>query len=155
MKTLAFFFALMVPAFARLGETVDECRTRYGKESSVDEKLSMMEFRKAGFRLMITFDAGRAAYMFINHDPTNDFIPTNPEITDAEIETLLKSNGGGSEWVERKDFDMISKTWDTKDGKRIAIYDTLKHNIMIVSVDYGQKMAEKRKLEQKQNLDGF
>lgn len=65
MKTLAFFFALISPVFARLGESLKECEARYGEPTEVDQKLSLAVFAKAGFTLAIQFEAGRAGMIVI------------------------------------------------------------------------------------------
>jgi hypothetical protein len=156
MKTLAFFFALMVPVFGRLGETVPECKARYGEPISVEEAASMLVFKKAGFNICVTFDQGRASYIFISKEkPSSGFSIGDPEISVAERETFRNANTGGSKWILREDFDFVNETHDTEDKKRVVMYDTLKHHLMFFTMDYAKKRAAAKEAEEKKALEGF
>lgn len=154
MKALTFFFALMAPAFGRMGETVGECRGRYGKEIKVEESISGMGFFKAGYMILAYFDEGRVGMLNIFHPSVDQISGSRPVITEEEIDTFLKENGSGSEWVEREDFDPVNRTWDSKDGKKLAIYDTMKHKLVIATLEYRAKMDAKRAAEEKRKFDG-
>lgn len=155
MKTLAFFFALIIPVSARLGETMEECRVRYGKETDMDEENSSMVFTKAGFRIYAVFVEGRVGVMTVAHSVGKNVLGTPPDITEAELTAFKEANSGGSEWVARGDLSIMNKTWDTKDNKRVAVYDTLKHALTMFTTDYAKKRAAKKAEEEKKNLEGF
>ena len=57
MKKLLLFILLLVSisSFARLGETLKQCRTRYGREALSDTPRKIYFFRKKNFSIMLMF----------------------------------------------------------------------------------------------------
>lgn len=161
MKTLAFFFVLIstfiLPLSARLGETVPEATARYGDPAGRDEKLSALIFNKSGFTLCAYFHQGRVGMLYITKDgDPNEFIKTHPAISDTEITSFLKANGAGIGWEDTTgQFEMVSQSWKTKDGKKIAIYNKIKHELTIVTMEFAEAHEKQKAQDEKKNLEGF
>lgn len=126
MKTLTFFFAMMLPVLARIGESEDQCDTRYGKPS-FGKELNVRLYTKAGLELGVIFRGGKAGILFVNHSE-KDILNTPKELSETEIETLLKANSGGVEWKKSNVGGFMKKSWETEDGKILAAYDPLKQS---------------------------
>ena len=104
MKSLTFAFMILTTTFpfhtanARLGESLEQCISRYGKpltvntdgylNSDVPENMTYNEFEKDGMKICITFMTDRAES--ISYSPTNNVLPRK----DAEYLIQLNSQGG-------------------------------------------------------------
>ena len=115
LGTLAFG---LCPVSARVGETLDQCKKRYGKATPIpqiynfgDEAKDLVyyNFAKNGIDIQIGFLKGTAADLSFRHhhvaDPnasatTDPTSTTNPADvwTQVEIDTLLAANSGGMSW---------------------------------------------------------
>jgi hypothetical protein len=98
LPVLASGISLMLPARARLGETLDQCIARYGVPVAETNGLMQGEksvsFAKAGIRVRIEFMNGKAAFLsFSKHGLTQ-----NDELQ------LLESNAGKQTWSTAEDF---------------------------------------------------
>lgn len=67
----------------------------------------------------------------------------------------MTSNSGGSTWVERGDVDFINKTYDSKDGKYLAIQNKVENTLTFITMKHLKKTLEAKATEEKKNLDGF
>jgi hypothetical protein len=155
MKVFLFLFLAMAsPASARLGETVQECRKRYGKEIEVDNENGVMAFEKEGWMIAVMFHKGRAGALSFQHkkEPGGIF---NPKISDVEIATLLKANGGGQEWTASDDIDFINRKFFTPNASRAASYDTVESRLFVMTKEYLDFTAEKKADAEKAKIDGF
>ncbi len=154
MKTLAFFFALVSPLFARLGESLEECKARYGEPYEVLQESSTACFNKAGLTVIIQFDKGRAAGIVFHKKKEAGETVIAP-LSDTELVALLASNSGGATWVEREDLDLVKKIYDTKDESRLAIYDKIQHRLSFFTMAYLNMIEAKKEAEEAKNLNGF
>ncbi|MES2440897.1 MAG: hypothetical protein V4584_17660 [Verrucomicrobiota bacterium] len=119
MKPLILFFLLMIPAFGRLGETLEQCRVRYGKETKVlQEKPVVRLFRKDGFDLSITFAKEVARQILVTRTP-DAAGSRGKDLAEAEAKAFLEANGNGSPWVS----EFGGMMYSTKDGQRSATKD--------------------------------
>jgi hypothetical protein len=98
-----FVLALARPAFARVGETLDQCKKRYGKATAVPQPydfgdqakdLVYFDFEKNGIAIQIGFLNGIASDLSFHH---SEGVPT-PAFTQVEIDTLLADNGNDMAW---------------------------------------------------------
>jgi hypothetical protein len=92
---LILFFAAVLPAYARLGETKEQSIARYetpvpqAPEASGGEDILL--FKKNGIEINATFENGKCVDLtFLNLD--------HSDFTDDEINTLLSLNSQGLEW---------------------------------------------------------
>jgi len=112
MKFLAFIFVLYFPltASARIGENILECRERYGNaelECDGEFQVDYSLFEKSIYKIHANFWGGVIHQM----DYTKD-----TELTDLEIDYILKVNSVKSKWRRIDD-----STWMTKNGQLIAV----------------------------------
>lgn len=147
---LIFFFAIALDASARYGETLDQCRRRYGKETTTGKQHT---FQKNGFTITCLIEDKTteciAYQMHKNHKPAP--IPL------TVIKELLKSNGGTLVWTPTtnadSDADLLEGPvrWTSSDQKLEAIYNPEKHLLIISSIAWADansaaiQAAEKNK----------
>ena len=123
VSVILFFAALSClaasPAWARIGETLEECIARYGNVTKIDEQKGQIFFEKNGYAICATFFNGQVDTMsFKRRIPGSDtFAPLNAE----EIQLLLKANGGDKKWQSRN-VDGPNPEWQTEDGLMFADY---------------------------------
>ena len=124
-----FVLALAMPAFARVGETLDQCKKRYGKATAVPapydfgeqaKELYYFNFQKNGIDIQIGFLKGVASDLSFHHHPdpaTEGATAADAKpaaLTPIEIDTLLSDNSNDLSW----------KTVGVGDGKLIFFPDT-------------------------------
>ena len=119
---LIFAVALgFFPASARVGETLDQCKKRYGKATATAapydfgdqaKDLYYFNFQKNGIDIQIGFLKGIASDLSFHHHGDTAAPPT--PFTQTEIDTLLADNSN----------DMAWKTVGVADGKLIFFPDT-------------------------------
>jgi hypothetical protein len=116
LALLLFIVALgLLPASARVGETLEQCKKRYGKAVGAptpyefaDEakELVYCSFQKSGIDILIGFLNGKAADLSFHHhhdpaapapDPTDPTAPSDA-FTQVEIDTLLADNANDLTW---------------------------------------------------------
>lgn len=119
---LIAFASLCQQASARIGETPEQCQTRYGKPIAVDndEGITSFTFKKASIIIDVYFYNGKA--------DTINFHKVNSKgkciaLSENEVQYLLETNSGGIKWKEPKILTAIGdKLWETEDGKIRANY---------------------------------
>jgi hypothetical protein len=101
MKTLLFgllsIALLVLPRIAqcRIGETLQECETRYGKPVEVKKDAAL--FLKNGMNVSVHFTGGNVDEIsYYKKDPKNPKKSVSP--TDAETNILLRANSQDSFW---------------------------------------------------------
>jgi len=141
----------------RLGETVEECRVRYGEPENLKPKkigqLPSNSYLRNGYRLQIVFvqdERGtyRAAAIIYSRPEKG----TGGDLKEAEIQTFLKLNAGRHRWQERTDTFAMARAWSCKELDLRADYDVqLGHGyaLCVVSQKYDDacKEAERKQLE--------
>jgi hypothetical protein len=154
---LGLVLLLPVRVIARIGETPAQCEARYGKPIKSFEGTDSVGVRKAGLRGLVGFHEGKADMIVYEKDPPDTSSQSN-KMSDNEIETLLKTNGGDKKWKNTNtismspDVSVVIKRWETEDGALIAEYEVLS-NMLIVSTK-GRKEREEKSKEAKK-LEGF
>lgn len=123
MKTLAFFFAMMVPVLGRIGETKAQCAERYGSSSDGPASGSDLVFyKKNGIGIQISFAEGRAESIYYSLIPTSDNIVA--KLSDIQIQSILTATEVGGPWKEQaaEDFvgSLFKKNYVRGDGKAFA-----------------------------------
>jgi hypothetical protein len=120
---LFFVVALgFLPAAARVGETLDQCKKRYGKATPIPQvydfgeqakDLAYYNFEKNGIEIQIGFLNGIASDLSFHHhaDAASDAsvpnLTTPNAFTPFEIETLLADNASGMAWKTVQDGKLI------------------------------------------------
>jgi len=139
---LALVVTVIAGADARIGETVSQCKERYGdsletlepKVSESDEEA--LRFRKSGIDIRVEFKAGKAWSISFS----------KRGITDTERATLLKANSEGSLWSGPIDFGGRDY-WISDIGKMIAMQRKIgaRQIVQVVTRDYVKAADTRRK----------
>ena len=132
--------------FARIGETDQQCVARYGEPTKTLPNNSFL-YQKSDLNIFIIFFNGKADAIAYRK------IAKGQQLSENEIEVLLKSNSGGVPWQERAAISM-NRNWETENGELLANYDPVEHLLMIATKDYFAR-KEKRDAKEDHNLEGF
>ena len=163
MKKLPPFFILTIALFlalpstrAHIGETPEQCDTRYGApvkvEQETDKHDAYRAYLKSGFIIIALFHQGICDLVAFQKQE-RDALHESAEISTNEINILLKSNGENSPWIKGADGMHTVCCWNTENGKISATYDSIQsHCLNIVTSDYLKRQDEKRKSEEAKNL---
>ena len=105
-KYLLLTFVLgILPASARLGESLEQLTSRYGAPTSTSKKLTV--FQKGPVLIMVTLWEGKCDSIILIR-------PENSPYTNDQIQALLDVNAGDSVWTGE------NKRFVTTDKKRSA-----------------------------------
>jgi hypothetical protein len=155
MKVFLFLLLAALPCSARLGETIEQCRARYGKETRIlkDSEGDIHEYSKAGFVIGIRFHQGKAAIIVANKPPQG-LLGIPDEITPAELEALISANGRGSAWTKIEG-DIVKDKWVSDDKRGLATYDTINNRLSLYDIAANERMIEAKAAKEKAKLEGF
>jgi hypothetical protein len=156
MKTILILILSASACLARIGETLEQCSARYGKEISRQKEggKEVIGFLKGELMTGVQMREAKAVtLLFVKHNENQAF---PPELSAAELKTLLDANSAGSTWVETtKQFDFVNRTWKTQNDERMAIYDTVKRTLIITTFEEANRMASEKEAAEKKDLDGY
>lgn len=147
-------------ALARLGETFDQCETRYGIAEPIKATApatTTYRFTSHGFLILIGFFEGRAHYLVFGKDVESEPLATyldRKEFSETEITVLLDANKGTNTW---KEIDHIAATrdWTRSDQRAVASYSRSQYIFMLASKEYVDRSAALRTAKEKVALSGF
>lgn len=136
---------LSITAEARLGETVAECKARYGEELDRDDAKRYLGFNKNGFIVMAFFDADLKCekLIFLRED--------KGEMSSTQKDLLVKANLGDSAEATRFGID---EGW-VSETTGIGVYEMLHETLSFWTVAAAERMIEERKAAESKALDGF
>jgi len=149
-KVVLVGLLLLLPSttFARIGETLTQCEARYGKADRTDKDTGVVYFLKGGFYIMVDFHQGKAEAVGYKKEQGGK------EMSDNEIETLLKANGEDKKW-KRIESITIKQQWRTEDGLLVAVYYPV-DNILLVGTQEGlARFRTEKKAKEDKKLEGF
>lgn len=148
MRTLLIAAFCLSPGAgeARLGETPEQCATRYGEPSG--EKGRKVVYRKNGFAIAAWFHAGKCDCIVFRKeiDPGLDL---GEEISEPEIEALLEANRGDGKWTKAK-----ANQWAIGE-ERIAIYLFSRNDLVIATLAGAEHWMKDQAAKKKANLKDF
>lgn len=128
---------------AQMGGTPDQCITRYGKlEREAIKTSGLLYFRTERLCYIAHFYRNHCDVLsiFSNRSPMG--IPEG--LSEEQIADLLQSEGGGQGWTPVERFS-INGVWNSPDSRSFAIYDTMRHKLVIMTRDSYKR--EKKTLE--------
>ena len=160
MKTaalLATLFLATLPASARIGETLEQCRARYGPEKrdvvQASKAARCKSFLKNGFSLDFTFEDGKAVMVFIIKRDPDDPAKTIP-MSKEEAVLLLSVNPPGEKWLTGSGGIMETEDHAFKaHGIDPRAFDV--PCMRIFNVAASKRMEAVKAAEENQKLDGF
>jgi hypothetical protein len=112
-------FCFQLIAFARIGETPNQCQKRYGyaiSEQKMSNELVKRIYKKDKIHITIYFYKNIAAKIVYQKEMVNF---SNPPLDSQEIMTLLNANSQGNSWEK---MDLIKKAYNTKDELKSKDY---------------------------------
>jgi hypothetical protein len=148
---VAIVLTLSSTAVARIGETLEQCQSRYGKEIRRANGCSV--FIKAGFYIMVQFYEGKADSILFRKVEQN-ILDMPVEISPNEIQNLLKQNGGGKTWKETHEV-IIGSSWATEDRSVLAGYTAMDRVLVIFTLDHSLRNLAAKKAKEDKKLEGF
>jgi len=155
MRTLLLIpiFALcMSPsAWARIGDTLQECQKRYGESKKVAGPNHY--FKKGGFSIVVTLFENKVDFIGYWKAEEN-VLGISVAMSENEIEQLLKVNSGERVWKKREVIS-VNQEWQTEDGDLAASYRTLENNLVIATKGNLERAAAAKKSKENKALEGF
>ena len=118
------------PLEARIDDDCAASAARYGKpvQDSLKES-GLLYYRKDGLCLIAHFFSGRCDVMSIFSEKQFEGVP---ESLPEEKLTLLLNREGGAGWRRVPRLSM-NDVWGSIDGRLFAIYDTMRHKLVIMT----------------------
>jgi hypothetical protein len=117
---------------AQIGASPEQAVARYGKpEREAFNGKGLLYFRKDGLCLIAHFQKGRCDVLSIFSGKSE--MGVAEDLWDRRIDQLLATEGGGPDW--RLTRYAINGLWLSRDGQRLAIYDTMRHKLVIMTRD--------------------
>ncbi|RYD67686.1 MAG: hypothetical protein EOP83_02325 [Verrucomicrobiaceae bacterium] len=153
MRLLLLLLVSALPASARLGETRDECDKRYGIPVKTLEGGGIV-YAKAGLHIVATFWNSKVSHIMVCK-VERDALNTPKELSQNEIEILLKANDGGSEWKKSEALAFMRSQWERADGKAVALYKQTDNYLTIIDTAYASHLDEEKEKKEAKVLDGF
>ena len=154
MKTAAILAAISLSlssaSFARLGETMDKCRERYG---ALDQDASYPTRYSASvgdYIVTVEFIDGICegiGYVKISSDPAR----RKEQLSQLEVETLIKNNFGGAPYVT--DEGIGQTNFRAKDLSRFGNYDAIQKMLVLFTKKLAQKMSADKTAAEKKSLE--
>lgn len=139
MRALPLLFLLLtaLPTFARLGETKGQCAGRYGQPVKTLPN-RVLVYRHAGLTIFVTYWKDKAAKIVTlkSHEQSGQ------TITQAELDTILTDNSGGSQWNKSPDSKPDYIIWTRADQKAIARHKPGEKIIVIHDSDYADHLEQ-------------
>lgn len=128
---LLFIIQPMALLRAEIGATPEQSIARYGKpEREALKETGRLYFRQNGLCTIAHFDQGQCDVLSIFS--SNELMGIAEELDYGKRASLLKSEGGGAEWKPIGRVS-INEVWNSSDKKSFAIYDTMRHKLIIMT----------------------
>jgi hypothetical protein len=129
---------------AQIGASPEQSIALYGKPERDGMKESgLLYFRKEGLCHIAHYQEGRCDVLSIFSDRMDMGVPV--ELDEEKIKQLLKTEGGATEWIFTR--YAINRLWNSRDGTSFAIYDTMRHKLVIMThAAYRREKEELKKV---------
>ena len=148
---IAILMMLSNKASARIGETLDQCKARYGEPVTVDG--DTYTFMKNGLLVIVEFYENKVDLIGFRKAEENA-LSIAADMSDNEIQTILSANGNGNNWRKREVIS-INKEWEAEDVTMFAQYITMQNILMIFTKEYLARFDAAKKAKENNNLKGF
>ena len=152
---MRFFLSLLLLGsftlvHAQMGASPEQCISRYGKPERDAMKTSgLLCFRSKQLCYIAHFYRNHCDVLSIFSSRTPLGIPE--ELSEEQIDGLLQSEGGGPGWTPVERFS-INGVWNSPDSRSFAIYDTMRHKLVIMTRD-AYKREKKALQSARENTD--
>jgi hypothetical protein len=165
--------AAITSASARLGETLEQCATRYGGHITEDKdetgKMMSRTYRKAGYQILVIFrlSGGPTNFVACGVSYTKPTPIGNASLNGEEIDRFLDVNAMGQRWVHQESpgfsqatdrderehgtEDLVEETWIRSDKRATANYNRIQNIFSVLTVE----LLEYLDRDQKSRLKEF
>jgi hypothetical protein len=132
IRISATLLLLLAPLLrAELGSSKESCIARYGAPTRDALKSSgLLCFEKEGTCYIAHFFEGKCDVLSIFSSKEEFGVPET--LPPERIISLLESEGGGKGW-DPLPGTTINGVWDSPDKKSFAIYDTMRHKLVLMT----------------------
>jgi hypothetical protein len=129
-SAIILFFLLTIPVRANLGETVEQCVTRYGapvgySEAGAKSPFGTVAFTATGYTLILFLIKNKEVGARVSKVDKSAF-------TDAEMKTIMDADTAGTPWTSTPSDDPTCLRWIRGD-KATVLYDKVKHMLIFTS----------------------
>ena len=129
---------------AQIAASSEQSMALYGRPERDGMKTSgLLYFRKDGLCRIAHFQNDHCDVLSIFSEKMH--MGVAQELSDEKIEQILRKEGGTDEWVFSR--YAINGLWKSRDGSTFAIYDTMRHKLVIMT-----EAAYKREKIELQNI---
>jgi hypothetical protein len=143
LRVLLLLTALLPRLNAAMGDTTARSIARYGKpERDALKERGLLCFRKGDLCMIAHFQEGKCDVLSIFSSEDDQGLPM--DLGGERIKSLLRSEGGDLGWTPLPGFT-INGVWDSADGKVFAIYDTMRHKLVIMTRDAYRREKDGKK----------
>ena len=150
LKRIALTAAVLTccsAGWSKIGETEAQIKARYGE--------SIGDIPTASFGLVRGFAVPGyvVGVKLVNDGSAMEMISKNDQsqMTDDEIETLLKKHGADVPWKADRFNKTDWKRWRSDDGKLVAVYDTRRHFLYVNSKQFYDDQGKRIGKEEQQS----
>lgn len=158
MRAVSLFFiivlAYVLPAEARIGETLEQCKARYGEATAITAKPPAEEayrFVRSGI-LVVVFMVNKRVDLIMYRPVASS--GALPELSETQRDFFLSANGDGVGWNAVPGV-RVTLDWLRSDGKVGASYDPADGVMMVMTVAYRNAHREQEAAAEKKALNGF
>ena len=151
MKRLIFLILLMLCSilFARIGESLEEVKKRYGSIQKIIEDKYVFNFKHYFITVLIYNEMSIMETFTKTKNNTLKEALIGEEITETEIDVLLKANIG------EKYIKLDEDTYSGGNGRYFATYESRKHALVVGYVPLFEEYMMKEKNKVKKSMEGF
>jgi hypothetical protein len=134
---IILFSLLTIPLRANLGETVEQCVTRYGKpigysEASAKSPFGTVVFSATGYTLIVFLINNKEVGARVSKTDKSAF-------TNAEMKTIMDADSTVSPWTSAPSDDPTCLQWNRGD-KATVLYDKVNHMLIFTSEEMAQAL---------------
>lgn len=152
-QLLTLIVLTAMTSLARIGETLDECKARYGDPVNASGDGTDAMFNKNGIIVAVEFTDNKADFVMYAKEKTN-VVGIGEKFSNAEVETLLKSNGGDRQWSKLQTIS-VNSDWETDKPQLCAHLDAVKNHLMVATKECLDRKAKEKSDQDKKNLSSF
>ncbi len=171
IAAVSLFVALPQAATARVGESLSECESRYGKHSEQQfvGPFKTRSYFKQGYLIIVMFSpssSGAEHAQGVQYSKPGSFM--NDSLSAGEVENFLQSNAGSETWnrvhgmrmafgaegLEQRDMikDAVkNERWIRSDGAFSAVFSKFDNTLLI----YSDAMSEYFNRQTEKDMSGF
>lgn len=121
-------FSMTSTVFARIGDTLEQCKKRYGAPIVSSEKNQSFDFKHEGVKINIRVHEGKVVAISYTSPDKGGF-------TVDQIMSRLVANNGKGDWNLPQGDDVGRMTWTHEDASRGATIDKERLLLKVYTID--------------------